>query len=89
MMINSANDQAAAVELLGLESHQLVGGPVIASCGLPYHLIELADQDALDSVCISVASWAKAVAPSSADQIYLHVIEQAGKNQRKSGVYGL
>ncbi|WP_237673856.1 PhzF family phenazine biosynthesis protein [Vreelandella profundi] len=69
-------DRITAVELLGLSIHQVIGNPVTSSCGLPYHLIELTDIAALESVHIATATWASAVAPSSAEQIYLYVIEQ-------------
>ncbi|MFN2411218.1 MAG: PhzF family phenazine biosynthesis protein [Halomonas sp.] len=72
----SSIDHATAAELLGLEEHQVIGNPVFASFGLPFHLIELADVAALESVRMSTTTWAGAVAPSSAEQIYLYV---AGK----------
>lgn len=72
----SSIDHATAAELSGLEMHQVVVDPVIASCGLPYHLIELTDVAALESVQIATTTWASAVAPSSAEQVYLYVIEQ-------------
>ncbi len=50
---HSRLDHASAAALLGLETHQVIGKPVIASCGLPYHLIELADMAALEGVIIS------------------------------------
>lgn len=73
---DSTLDHATAAELLGLEAHQVVGNPVVASFGLPFHLIELADIAALESVRISTTTWANAVAPSSVDQVYLYVAEQ-------------
>lgn len=72
----STLDYATAAELLGIKEHQVMGDPVIASCGLPFHLIELTDQDALESVCISAASWANAITPSNVEQIYLYVNKQ-------------
>lgn len=72
----STIDHATAAELLGLKGHQVIGNPVLASFGLPFHLIELADVAALESVRISTTTWANAVAPSSAEQVYLYVAEQ-------------
>jgi trans-2,3-dihydro-3-hydroxyanthranilate isomerase len=76
IITDSTLDHATAAELLGLEAHQVVGNPVLASFGLPFHLIELADVAALESVRISTTTWANAVAPSSAEQVYLYVVEQ-------------
>ncbi|MCA8863072.1 MULTISPECIES: PhzF family phenazine biosynthesis protein [unclassified Halomonas] len=76
MLKDSTIDRITAAELLGLDIHQVMGDPVIASFGLPFHLIELTDVAALESVHISTTTWASAVVPSSAEQIYLYVIEQ-------------
>lgn len=71
----STIDHASAAELLSLKAHQVIGNPVLASFGLPFHLIELADITALESVRISTTIWANAIAPSSAEQVYLYVAE--------------
>lgn len=76
MVTGSTLDRLTAVELLGLDIHQVIGDPVIASFGLPFHLIELADLAALEQIQIAGAVWADAVTPSSAGQIYLYVVEQ-------------
>lgn len=75
MLSASTLDRPTAVALLGLDIHQVVGDPVIASFGLPFHLIELSNTSALESVTISAALWASAVMPSRAAQIYLYVRE--------------
>ncbi|KFC51013.1 diaminopimelate epimerase [Halomonas sp. SUBG004] len=75
MLSASTLDRPTAVALLGLDIHQVVGDPVIASFGLPFHLIELSDTSALESVTISAALWASAVMPSRAAQIYPYVRE--------------
>ncbi len=77
MLADSTLDRPTTVELLGLDIHQVVGDPVIASFGLPFHLIELSDIAALESVCISSALWASAVMPNSAVQIYLYAREHS------------
>ncbi|TVP50381.1 MAG: PhzF family phenazine biosynthesis protein [Halomonas sp.] len=84
IITDSTIDRLTAVELLGLDIHQVIGDPVISSCGLPFHLIELTDQAALESVHISTATWASTVTPSSAEQVYLYVIEQ--KNEAETVV---
>ncbi|BCB09360.1 phenazine biosynthesis protein PhzF [Vreelandella venusta] len=76
MVTGSTLDRLTAVELLGLDIHQVIGDPVIASFGLPFHLIELADLAALEQVQIAGSVWADAVTSSSAGQIYLYVVEQ-------------
>ncbi|UXZ54372.1 PhzF family phenazine biosynthesis protein [Halomonas sp. 7T] len=76
MIMSSTIDRLTAVELLGLDIHQVIGDPIIASFGLPFHLIELADLAALEQIQIAGAVWTDAVTPSSAGQIYLYVVEQ-------------
>ncbi|WP_394426875.1 PhzF family phenazine biosynthesis protein [Vreelandella stevensii] len=76
LLAASPIDRLTAVELLGLDIHQVIGDPVMASLGLPFHLIELADVKALESVHISSALWASAVMTSEAPQVYLYVIER-------------
>lgn len=81
MIKESTIDRITAVELLGLDIHQVMGDPVIASYGLPYHLIELANQHALESVNISSAHWMESVPFSAAEQIYLYVVEQQNREE--------
>ena len=74
-------DQKAAAALLGLQSHQVIGKPVISSCGLAFHLIQLGDPAALKNIQISAAIWADAVAPSGIEQIYLYVAETSDSSE--------
>lgn len=69
----SALDRSTAAALLGLEDHQVVGTPVVSSCGLAFHLIELGDLAALESLQISEAVWTDVVTPSGSEQVYLYV----------------
>ncbi|MBE0490196.1 MAG: PhzF family phenazine biosynthesis protein [Halomonas sp.] len=71
-ILASTLTQATAAELLGLEAHQVLSEPVLASCGLPYHLIELASYEALERAQPAPGAWADWVSPSGQDQIYLH-----------------
>lgn len=75
-ILASTLNQTAAAELLGLEVHQITGDPVLASCGLPYHLVELDSLEALERARPSSSVWSEWVSPSGQDQIYLYV---AGK----------
>ncbi|WFM72741.1 PhzF family phenazine biosynthesis protein [Halomonas sp. CKK8] len=72
-ILASTLNQAAAAELLGLEAHQVLSEPVLASCGLPYHLVELASQEALERALPSPGTWTACVSPSGQDQVYLYV----------------
>ncbi|MBB3331307.1 trans-2,3-dihydro-3-hydroxyanthranilate isomerase [Halomonas campaniensis] len=69
----SSLNRTAAAELLGLEAHKVLSEPVLASCGLPYHLIELASLEALELARPSPGPWADWVSPSGHDQVYLYV----------------
>lgn len=75
---SSPLDQSSAAALLGLQRHQVVGTPVISSCGLAFHLVELGDLTALQNIHISGAEWANTVTPSGAEQVYLYVAESSG-----------
>lgn len=68
-------DKDAAAALLGLQSHQVIGTPVISSCGLAFHLIELIDPAALKDMHVSATVWADTVAQSGAAQIYMYATE--------------
>ncbi|MFI0473765.1 PhzF family phenazine biosynthesis protein [Halomonas sp. HMF6819] len=65
--------RASAAALLGLEPSQVLSEPVISSCGLAFHLVELADVDALGAVEIAAAEWKAMITPSGAEQVYLYV----------------
>ncbi|WP_129140853.1 PhzF family phenazine biosynthesis protein [Modicisalibacter coralii] len=65
-----------AARLLGLATHQVIGEPVLASCGLPFHLIELDSRQSLTRACPSPEEWSRAIAPSGEQAIYCHVIEE-------------
>lgn len=73
----------SAAELLGLEEHLVIGSPVLASCGLPYHLVELASLEALEWARPSPGIWSDRVSPSGHDQVYLYV---AGKEAGASHI---
>lgn len=68
--------------LLGLDDHQIISQPVLASCGLPYHLIELDSLEALGRARPSPSVWADWVTPSGYEQIYLHVADKAAGPER-------
>lgn len=73
---------ATAKELLGLNPGKVVSEPVLASCGLPYHLIELDSQEALAGAQPSPSVWAEGVSPSGYEQVYLYVIDKAAGQER-------
>lgn len=80
-MTPSTLDQQSAAALLGLQPHQVIGTPVISSCGLAFHLVELSAPAALKNIHISATIWAEAVAPSGAEQIYLYATETADRSK--------
>ncbi|HET8789918.1 MAG TPA: PhzF family phenazine biosynthesis protein [Modicisalibacter sp.] len=69
----STLDRVAAAELLGLNESQVIGEPVLASCGLAYHLVELDSLEALERALPAPVPWAHSVSPSGIDNIYLYV----------------
>lgn len=77
----STLDRATAATLLGLEKHQMIGDPAFASFGLPFHLIELTNVAALENLRISSTTWANAVIPSNAEQVYLYVKTQTNDSE--------
>ncbi|MDY7116815.1 PhzF family phenazine biosynthesis protein [Halomonas sp. SSL-5] len=79
----SSLNRTAAAELLGLGAHQVLSEPVLASCGLPYHLVELASLEALERARPSPGAWSEWVSSSGYDQVYLYV---AGKEADASHI---
>ncbi|MCA1771071.1 MAG: PhzF family phenazine biosynthesis protein [Halomonas sp.] len=73
-ILASALTQVAAAEVLGLAVHQVLSEPALASCGLPYHLVELDSLEALEKARPSPSAWGRWVSPSGQDQIYLYVL---------------
>ncbi|WP_447895017.1 PhzF family phenazine biosynthesis protein [Vreelandella sp. GE22] len=76
----SSLSREGAAALLGLEPGQVMGEPVVASCGLAFHLVELSDAKALGAVQVSAAEWNATIAPSGAEQVYLYVRETDTNN---------
>lgn len=72
-------DRAAAASLLGLNEPQVIGEPVLASCGVAYHLIELDSGEALESAIPASTLWADWVAPSGEEAIYLYVKDETSE----------
>ncbi|WP_419729930.1 PhzF family phenazine biosynthesis protein [Lichenicola sp.] len=75
-------DQADAAACLSLDPHDLAVDrhlPVIASTGLPFLLVELADRDALRRARADIATIARVLPPHGVDGIYLYtrVLEPA------------
>lgn len=70
----SSLNRTAAAQLLGLRAHQVLSEPVLASCGLPYHLVELASFEALERARPSPGIWSEWVSPSGHEQVYLYVV---------------
>ncbi len=73
---NSTLNRATAARLLGLAKDQIISEPVLASCGLPFHLIELDSLAALGKALPSPSAWQDWVKPSGYEQIYLHVSDE-------------
>lgn len=73
----STLEKVTAAQLLGLEPEEVASKPALASCGLPYHLIELESLKALGRVQLSPSIWSENISPSGCDQIYLYVAENA------------
>ncbi|PFG09404.1 PhzF family phenazine biosynthesis protein [Marinobacter sp. LV10MA510-1] len=77
----STLEKVTAAQLLGLEPEEVASKPVLASCGLPYHLIELESLKALGRVQLSPSIWSENISPSGCDQIYLYVAENASSTE--------
>ncbi|GAB2800971.1 PhzF family phenazine biosynthesis protein [Halomonas shantousis] len=72
----STLSRETAVQLLGLEKSQVVSEPVLSTCGLPFHLVELDSLEALGSAIPSPGVWEEWVTPSGHEQIYLYVADR-------------
>lgn len=78
----STLDRPTAAALLGLAPFQVIATPVVASCGLPYHLIELDSRETLAQAQPSPPLWLQHVSPSHVEQIYLYVNDGEALNAR-------
>nr|WP_299243490.1 PhzF family phenazine biosynthesis protein [uncultured Halomonas sp.] len=75
----STLDRSGAASLLGLNETRVIGEPVLASCGVPYHLIELDSVEALENAIPASALWARWVSPSGHEAVYLYVKNEASE----------
>ncbi|WP_227367497.1 PhzF family phenazine biosynthesis protein [Halomonas sp. M20] len=71
----STLNRSKAASLLGLEEHQVISEPVLGSCGLAFHLVELDSLEALAKATPAPTLWASGITPSGEDTLYLYVIE--------------
>ncbi|MEH6625915.1 MAG: PhzF family phenazine biosynthesis protein [Motiliproteus sp.] len=69
---DSPLSKADASELLGLRSEQVRRQPFIASCGYPFHMIELNDLQALAAAKLNSSSWEEKLSTQIAPEIYLY-----------------
>lgn len=46
-------------DMLGLEAEDIVAEPVIAGCGVPYQIVELASRDAVSRAQLDLSAWRK------------------------------
>lgn len=69
-------ERGAAAALLGLDECRIVGDPVLASCGLAFHLVELDSLEALASAMPAPGPWARWITPSGEEALYLYVSEE-------------
>ncbi|EPC02052.1 hypothetical protein L861_20580 [Litchfieldella anticariensis FP35 = DSM 16096] len=74
--------RSTAAGLLGLTPSQIVSEPAIASCGLPFHLIELDSRETLAHAQPSASLWLQHVSPSHVEQVYLYVNDGGALNAR-------
>ncbi len=70
---NSTLNLTTAAKLLGLSEGHIISDPVLVSCGLPYHLIDLDSLEALRRARPSPSIWQDWVTLSGYEQIYLCV----------------
>ncbi|MCW8886726.1 MAG: PhzF family phenazine biosynthesis protein [Motiliproteus sp.] len=61
-----------AGQLLGLDSSKITSLPFIASCGYPFHIIELSDPNALAAASLDTGVWKNLLAEQPAPEIYLY-----------------
>ncbi len=77
---SSALSRADAAGLIGLEPELLVSDPVIASCGLPFHLLEIRDVTALSQAALDLARWRQLLSADAVTGLYCFArIETGGR----------
>ncbi|WP_187775959.1 PhzF family phenazine biosynthesis protein [Salinicola corii] len=64
---------AQAAEVLGLSMSTIITQPIIASCGVPYHLIEISDLNNLGKVQLDIAALQRILPDPDNRDLYLYV----------------
>ena len=71
----SSLNRTRAAALLGLPESAVIGNPVLASCGLPFHLVELSSLDDLARAIPNPSDWSRWVTPSGQEALYMYVAQ--------------
>nr|WP_067292702.1 PhzF family phenazine biosynthesis protein [Marinobacterium profundum] len=73
-----SRDEAAV--MIGLQPEQLVADPVIASCGLPFQLLQVRDLAALGQAALDLTHWRRLLGAGSVSNLYCFaLLEDAGQ----------
>lgn len=83
----STLNKLTAAQLLGLDAGEVVSEPVLASCGLPCHLIEVNSLAALRHARPSPMIWSNWVSPSGYDRVYLYMADSSGESVLRTRLF--
>jgi trans-2,3-dihydro-3-hydroxyanthranilate isomerase len=73
-------DEAAV--LIGLQPEQLLAQPVIASCGLPFQLLQVRDLAALGQAALDVAHWRRLLSDGPVSNLYCFSLQEGAGTVR-------
>lgn len=78
----SSLGRADAAALVGLDPARIVADPAVASCGVPFQLIEVADAAALGTAALDPAQWRRQLATDAVRDVYCFTRHGASANVR-------
>lgn len=67
------------VELLGITIDSVVRKPFVSSCGIPFQMLELADQETVDQAELNLGVWKERFPDKSLSDLYLFSQEPGGQ----------
>jgi len=67
------------VELLGIDIESVVRKPFVSSCGIPFQMLELADQEAVDQAELNLGVWKERFPDKSLSDLYLFSRSEGGQ----------
>ncbi|WP_370299054.1 PhzF family phenazine biosynthesis protein [Pontibacterium sp.] len=66
-------------DLLGINKEAVVRKPIVSSCGIPFQMLELADQETVDQAELNLGVWKERCPDKSLSDLYLFSQKEGGQ----------